>query len=160
MDTSKAFVIEPAVNGGVVVRLPCDVSRGPLVMPEFTGAFTTPADMIAWLAEQYGLQSHPTPIVRAGETAGESLIPVRHVKEVAPKTTFDGWVPWSGGERPVSRDTAVEIKVRSGETNGEMRADYWVWLHRKLPSDIVAYRVVADKPSVAAAITEHNNRRG
>lgn len=51
MDTSSGYEINPAGNGGVTVT-----SRGgPGYMGDLVAAFTTPADMITWLAEQYGM---------------------------------------------------------------------------------------------------------
>lgn len=55
----------------------------------------------------------------------------------------DGYTQWSGGECPVSEDTAVDYKVRNGgvcqHLAGDLRWDHWQWA-----GDIVAYKV-ADK---------------
>lgn len=54
MDMSREYVLKASANGGVVIM---EVSRDLGRFPEMIGAFTTPADMIKWLADQYGLTS-------------------------------------------------------------------------------------------------------
>jgi hypothetical protein len=58
-----------------------------------------------------------------------------------------GWIPWSGGQRPVSEDTLVHARY-SGSSDlfepelicaGALR---WGWDHGGIGGDIVAYRVV------------------
>lgn len=63
---SQDIEIRNAPNGGVVVieRGGDDLGR----VPTLLASFTSPSDMITWLAAQYGLQSHPTAIKR-GEIA-------------------------------------------------------------------------------------------
>lgn len=59
-DQTQGYEIRPAANGGVVVIAD---RNGPLggIMPVL-GAFTTPADMIDWLAVQYNLQPPSQPL--------------------------------------------------------------------------------------------------
>lgn len=63
------------------------------------------------------------------------------------------WIEWAGGECPVAGDTLVNIRLRCGDENGAMRADFWSagatdwWRHDPSPVsgnryDIIAYRVV------------------
>lgn len=52
------------------------------------------------------------------------------------------WIPWSGGPRPVERDTIVEVKLRDAPNPD--RAEEWSWRHLGSSEDIVAYRVVQD----------------
>lgn len=62
-------------------------------------------------------------------------------------TNADGWIPWSGGSRPVGRDIEVEVKYRDGDTE-DGTADSFFWWHDDVDSchgsctDIVAYRIV------------------
>lgn len=127
MDTSHNFVLRSATSGGVVVE---KFERKSLE-PETIGAFTTPADMIAWLAEQYGLQSHPTPK------------PEMTVSITVDAPADPDWTPWNGGDIPVPVDTKVEVKFRHGGTIRH-RAGFWSWGHASEPhpSDVIAYRLV------------------
>lgn len=55
MDMSRAFEVNPASNGGFIVS---GSSKQTATFGQdggCTAAFSTSADMIAWLAEQYGL---------------------------------------------------------------------------------------------------------
>ena len=62
-----------------------------------------------------------------------------------PQADADGWIPWSGGECPVSPAMLVEVKLRSGQSwlnkNAE-EGSFWEWYHgpKKSPDDIIAYR--------------------
>ena len=62
-----------------------------------------------------------------------------------PQADADGWIPWSGGECPVSPTMLVEVKLRSGQAwlnkNAE-EGSFWGWRHgpKKSPDDIIAYR--------------------
>ena len=59
----------------------------------------------------------------------------------------DGWIPWEGGERPVTHNTTVEVRLRNG-WEGDLLASAWHWHHATQESsdakevDIIAYRVV------------------
>lgn len=100
----------------------------PGYMPEILGSFTTPADMVAWLAEQYGLVASVT-------------VPGGYLVTEEP---FDGWIEHQGGERPVISDQFVKIKFRDGSESAITYAKAWDWSHRpsRAARDIVAYRLV------------------
>jgi hypothetical protein len=60
----------------------------------------------------------------------------------------DGWIEWHGGECPVSPDTVVDWRLRSGYVAGAERACRAIYLHwdhhkTRLESDILAYRIVS-----------------
>jgi hypothetical protein len=62
-----------------------------------------------------------------------------------PQADADGWIPWSGGECPVSPTMLVEVKLRSGKAWLNKKAEegsFWEWYHgpKKSPDDIIAYR--------------------
>lgn len=66
-------------------------------------------------------------------------------------TDAEGFTPWFGGaKRPVSDDTIVVVKVRSGIPRSPIDAAYWpqiCWTHREVDDpmnkwDIVAYKVI------------------
>ena len=65
----------------------------------------------------------------------------------APQPADDGWIPWEGGERPVTHNTTVEVRLRNG-WEGDLLASVWRWHHATQESsdvkevDIIAYRVV------------------
>ena len=61
----------------------------------------------------------------------------------APQPADDGWIPWNGGDCPVTVGTRVDAKFRDGA-----RAYYNIpsgdcdWSHMESDYDIIAYRVV------------------
>ena len=64
-----------------------------------------------------------------------------------PQADADGWIPWSGGECPVSPTMLVEVKLRSGQAWLNKKAEegsFWEWYHgpKKSPDDIIAYRPI------------------
>ena len=64
-----------------------------------------------------------------------------------PQADADGWIPWSGGECPVSPTMLVEVKLRSGKAWLNKKAEegsFWDWCHglEKSPGDIIAYRPI------------------
>ena len=65
----------------------------------------------------------------------------------------DGWITWSGGERPgdrpVAEDVLVEVKFRCGDVKKGLACTWYAcWRNDKHQGDIVAYRVV-DQPKPA-----------
>lgn len=59
----------------------------------------------------------------------------------------DGWIPWSGGGRPVPDDTCVDVKFRGGDTWPGAAADEYGWRHFENSGDIVAYRLHVESVS-------------
>lgn len=58
------------------------------------------------------------------------------------RLSFDAaWIPWSGGPDPVGPEVVVECQ-RRGTDNRIGHAATFLWEHRRLASDIIAYRVV------------------
>lgn len=69
LDGKRDVEIKNAPNGGVVV-----IERGAFdlgMAPNLLAAFASPADMITWLAAQYGLKSIPTP-VKGSSASGDA----------------------------------------------------------------------------------------
>lgn len=72
----------------------------------------------------------------------------RSIDESPP--AVDGWIPWYGGERPVSAGTMVLTRFRNGKTEVKpFRAGSYQWGHpwdagdpQDTSLDIVAYKVV------------------
>jgi len=56
----------------------------------------------------------------------------------------DGWInwPWPGGDCPVTRGDAVELRFRSGVEFGPCEATGASWEHNGSKGDIIAYRVL------------------
>lgn len=60
------------------------------------------------------------------------------------------WIEWAGGERPVDRDTLVELRLRSpsawddGDYADGRPARQFFWDHGGDDSDIIAYRIVKE----------------
>jgi hypothetical protein len=52
----------------------------------------------------------------------------------------DGWLPWYGGECPVSHDTEVEVKLYKGYDSGYANSLYWGSALEDNP--IIYYRVI------------------
>lgn len=69
------------------------------------------------------------------------------VVEEAPVSTADddGWIEWHGGERPVTRNMNVEVKLRDFAAWRRGMANTWRWRHWGDASDIVAYRVIEEE---------------
>ena len=65
---------------------------------------------------------------------------------------IDGpWIKWHGGECPVSPDTRVEVKLRSGNLMGPRLAYRYRWKHIDSNGDIVEYRTITEQPDLDAA---------
>lgn len=143
MDTLRAFAVEPAKNGGLVVSERDFSSPGR--MPDVIGAFSSPADMIRWLCEQYRLPADAifamggVAIVteRVGERAAESIVP-----------TDDDWINWSGHSMlECDKGLPCMIRMRNGQKRqGKTfdQADRWRWSinDEAVMDDVVAYRVM------------------
>lgn len=63
-----------------------------------------------------------------------------------PKADADGWIEWSGGERPVEASDEVDTKHRAGRVDIRRYANSAWWYHTGGHGDIVAYRL--HKPGV------------
>ncbi|MFD2234790.1 hypothetical protein [Phaeospirillum tilakii] len=62
----------------------------------------------------------------------------------APQPDPDGWIPWTGGDRPVDAEVEIQWKGVDGST-GEACADQVVWQHGTGSyEDVIAYRVRHD----------------
>jgi hypothetical protein len=51
------------------------------------------------------------------------------------------WVDWKGGDRPVSMDTRVDVRLRDGSEAGNIPAGGLYWWHGRGLFDIVQYRI-------------------
>jgi hypothetical protein len=55
------------------------------------------------------------------------------------------WIEWKGGDRPVSTDTLVEVRLRDSELKAETgEAVEFDWRHEIMDDDIIAYRIVKE----------------
>lgn len=67
-------------------------------------------------------------------------------EEQAPPASGDGgWIPWSGGDCPVSPETKVIIRLRDGRESSRLypfTVWRWNWLDICPNDDIIAYKVV------------------
>lgn len=60
-----------------------------------------------------------------------------------------GWIEWRGGASgscPVSYATLVEVKSRNGHV-AEDCAEAFEWCHEADDDDIIAYRIIPEKPT-------------
>lgn len=142
MNTLREFELKPAANGGVVVFGQEQTYGSPL---EMLGAFSTPADMIRWLCEQYRIPadvifaSGGVPIVNelVGERAGESIAP-----------TDNGWISWSGHSMlECDKGLPCMIRMRNRQKRQGKTFDHverWRWSinEEAVMTDVVAYRVM------------------
>ena len=64
---------------------------------------------------------------------------------------YGPWIKWSGGACPVSPDTEVVVKLRSGAYGKADQAKRFYWFHDGELGDIVEYRVAAEQPDLDAA---------
>lgn len=74
---------------------------------------------------------------RCVDTSGPQL-------PLAPDDT-EGWIEWTGGERPESYKTKVTVRLRDGTVStSPINAESFRWIHLpgENPNDIVAYKVV------------------
>ena len=82
----------------------------------------------------------------------ESAISKAEAALAAPQPSYDDWIPWEGGECPVTVGTRVDAKFRDGEKAYNVPAGGYAedpdsrsatdWSHIESDYDIVAYRVV------------------
>ena len=64
---------------------------------------------------------------------------------------YGPWIKWSGGECPVSPDTEVVVKLRSGAYGKAAPAKRFYWYHDGEHGDIVEYCAAAEQPDLDAA---------
>lgn len=62
-------------------------------------------------------------------------------KEATPQIDNDGWIEWSGGERPVGKSEVVNVRYRDGEEDTGI-AGFQSWKHVQESDDIIAYRLI------------------
>lgn len=167
MDTSRAFEVRPATNGGFIVR-DANNPMQPGAYRDDIAAFSNATHLIAWLAKEHGVpfggfdvpaehvesmkaaiagEWHPGVldfgIFAEGGMVSSERLPL--VGERAGETVFPpGWIAWSGGKCPVDKKTIVDVKFRNGTERSGHYAKAWSWEHRSLTEggDIVAYRLV------------------
>ena len=95
---------------------------------------------------------HDGGVVSNGEFQANALIANWHqtvlsraefdqiVAETAPDA--DGWIEWSGGERPVDVDALVRCKLRSGKVSiTAYHAGILSWRNNGNAADVIAYRL-------------------
>jgi hypothetical protein len=59
------------------------------------------------------------------------------------QTPGDGeWIEWAGGECPLPKGAAHEVRLRNGTIEWDDEPETWRWRHRNNSTDIIAYRVV------------------
>ncbi|QTG05937.1 hypothetical protein G6M87_10820 [Rhizobium rhizogenes] len=165
MDTLKEFVVKSSANGGVVVEGFSKFNEPSNII----GAFTTPGDMLVWLAGNYGLrierlfqETTGTPRVSVslplvGERAGESIVPKSPdlcEDEGCPHHGTEhvclNWAEWSGDEyrpRIGPMGNPCFVRMRNGKERPGLLFDVpyrWNWAGREALSsdDVVAYRLV------------------
>lgn len=57
------------------------------------------------------------------------------------------WIVWKGGERPVSHNTLIEVRYRSGGWTWGLAGEWELcWQNNGVSDDIVAYRVLSEEP--------------
>ncbi|WP_283148973.1 hypothetical protein [Silvimonas soli] len=68
------------------------------------------------------------------------------------------WIIWHGGQfAPVARGIAIEFQMRDGQTAfATTHLDELDWLHRNMPSDIIAYRIKQTAPEAVSFCPEGN----
>jgi hypothetical protein len=141
----REFEIKTAENGGCIVLDNYYVTPGQF--PKMVGAFSTPADMIAWLAEQFGVKEVPEP-VKVTVTVGEwdpGVFDEIAKKESTLTVTEPEWTEHDGQGCPFADlGTRVEVRRRDGEhvkaSAREIRR--WLWKGKDSETDVVAYRAV------------------
>lgn len=79
-------------------------------------------------------------IEEAGKLVSEAL---KKTAVEAWSKTEPAWIPWAGGECPVSMNCRrLEVRFRDGEEYLTDGAYGFVWTHSGARGDIVAYRVL------------------
>jgi hypothetical protein len=170
MDTLREFELKPAANGGIVVFGQQQTYGAHLDM---LGAFSTPADMIAWLAEQYDITCTIT--VNAVVTTDDSMSGGYLVTDElcndegcphhgTAHVCID-WIEWSGHSMlEDDKGLPCMIRMRNGRERPGMTFDQpnrWRWSINsdELMNDVIAYRLVP-LASFAALQHDHEQRCG
>ncbi len=94
-----------------------------------------------WLIEA----RHLRPALEAAEAVRVKGVEPATCKEglpVATPTIPEGFIPWPGGECPVSNTTLTQVELRDKETTRKLKLDYrWEWKKgSQEPNDIIGYR--------------------
>ena len=72
-----------------------------------------------------------------------------------PQADADGWIPWSGGECPITTGTVVDVKYRNGAIGAGLPANIHIvsskdhagpayWRADGMQNDIIAYRIIKE----------------
>lgn len=64
--------------------------------------------------------------------------------------TSDGWIEWKGGERPVPKDTLVQVRIKGSEKDQDPVAAgtwHWSWTGSSTIGCVIAYKVVEAETS-------------
>ena len=64
--------------------------------------------------------------------------------ELVEPAQTDGWIEWSGGDRPVAAGTTVNIKFQSGTVDYTNYPEAYYWKHDGNETVIAAYRIVKE----------------
>lgn len=91
----------------------------------------------AWCSANHKLAT--TDQFEAWKAGREEL---RRAQSLDKQPTEPAWIPWEGGEWPVSMNCRrLEVRFRDGKEYLTDGARGFIWTHRGTPGDIVAYRV-------------------
>lgn len=103
--------------------------------------------------EEVGLREHGLPVGAPSQLADAFRLGMAWAEKVraeavlaAPQPDADGWIPWAGGECPLSEGTEFFVRLRDLEEYGDDRPEDWRWSHSDPSSheyrdDIIAYRI-------------------
>lgn len=146
MDVTKGFDIQPAANGGVIIHGK-NLSVAPFGADNSeVAAFTTPADMITWLAKQYGLTA--SVVVPGGYLVTENLCEDEGCPNHGTPHECVNWTVWSGFSMlECDKGRPCMIRMRDGtERAGKLwdnpRRWHWAINDAMTSRDIIAYRLV------------------
>lgn len=83
--------------------------------------------------------------------AGEGY---REREEGGVTTTTNGWNIWNGGERPVGKDTVVDIRLRNGIVIHAVPADRYLWTRPRRDVEDSGNSAAKDNGGVIVAYRE------
>ena len=143
-------VMSAELKGLLVIQPELKKARAAIAKAEATLAAPQPSADAVEAAFREGFRSPTTyndTVMNSEDDAWGNSEARAEAAKAAPQPADDGWIPWEGGERPVTHNTTVEVRLRNG-WEGDLLASAWHWHHATQESsdakevDIIAYRVV------------------
>lgn len=150
MDMSQEFAIKRASNGGLIVQGKTNGVTPWGADASTHAAFSTPADMLAWLAEQYGVKLATGGVIKpfAAQIRRMGEVPSEQTVSVTADDVCTNWVAHNGGFADVLHGVPCMIRMREGDERVGKTWDNpgrWNWAAPNVALsdfDVIAYRLI------------------